>query len=153
VAYLDESVMPALRIGQPTRVAFNAAGGDAVAGRVLSIGREVDPDTREVELRVGLGSAPERWALGQRVDVRVDTDTGSAATVPTTMVIWQGTAPGLYVANGGRSHWVAVELGRPRGEYVEILRGVSTGDTVLAPTGLQEGLRVLPIVGSAGRAP
>jgi HlyD family secretion protein len=154
VAYIDESVMHSLHVGLPTRVAFNAADGDSVGGTVKTIGREVDPETREVEVRIALGVAPDLWALGQRVEVRIDTKASAAATtVPTEMVAWQGSDPGVYVADRGRTRWVPVQLGRPRGERVEVTRGVRAGDTVLAPSGLQAGQRVAPVVGGARRAP
>ncbi len=150
VAYLDESVMPELRPGLAARVFFGADDAKGLHGAVRTIGREVDPDTREVEVHVALDALPDRWAIGQRVDVRVETERAAAAmALPSRFVAWQDAAPGVYVVRDGRARWVPVTLGRPRGDLIEVARGVQAGDTVLAPAGLRAGQRVAPAFGPA----
>jgi HlyD family secretion protein len=147
VAYLDETAMSRLRVGLAARVSFLSAAEPSVNGTVTSIGREVDPDTREVEVRIALTSVPSQWALGQRVDVRVDTDPATAsAAVPSELVSWQNGTPGVYVARQGRARWRPVELGHADGTRIELARGVQAGDTVLAPAGLQADTRVAPVI-------
>jgi HlyD family secretion protein len=153
VAHLDESVMPGLRVGAPVRVEFAGAGGRSAGGRLRSIGREVDAETREVEVRVALESAPDRWAIGQRVDVRVGTEPAtSAVAAPTALIAWDASEPGVFVLDGGRARWVAVELGTPSGDRIGIMRGVRVGDTLLTPAGLRTGKRVTPTL-AAERTP
>lgn len=153
VTYLDESVMRELRPGLAARVVFGADEAAGVGGSVRTIGREVDPETREVEVHVGLDALPDRWAIGQRVDVRVETERAAAAmAVPSRLVAWQDSAPGVYVIRAGRARWAPVTLGRLRGDAVELARGVQAGDTVLAPVGLRAGQRVAPTFGPAPEA-
>ena len=154
VAHLDESVMGGLRIGAPVRVEFNDTERRAAGGTLRSIGREVDAETREVEVRISLTPAPERWAIGQRVDVRVETAPSNRGTaVPTALVAWEESAPGVFVLDDGRARWVPVELGPPQGDRISVLRGVNAGDTLLAPRGLHSGKRVTPVVGAERVAP
>jgi len=154
IAFVDETVMGRLRVGLPADASFLSAAAQGLNGTVASIGREVDAETREVEVKIALGEAPEWWALGQRVDVRLHSDpTNASTTVPGELVSWQGQEPGVYVAERGRARWVPVQLGHTAGTRVELARGVSAGDTVLAPTGLQPGNRVSPVVGMSPGEP
>ena len=153
VAYVDETVMEGIRIGLPAEVSFLSTTGRTSTGTVRSIGREVDPDTREVELWIALAQPPARWAIGQRVDVRVETEPGTTGTaVPTEMISWAGAEAGVYVVDAGRARWVPVELGRTGYDRVEVAGGVSPGDTILAPAGVRAGARVVPVLVVAGEA-
>ena len=51
---------------------------------------------------------------------------------------------GVWIGRAGRAHFVEVQTGLRTAEGVQILSGLSEGDLVLAPLGLQEGKRVSP---------
>lgn len=147
VAYVDETMLGGLRIGLSAEVSFLSTTGQTSTGTVRAIGREVDPDTREVELWIALPQPPARWAIGQRVDVRLEQGPGATGTaVPTAMISWEDAEAGVYVADAGRARRVPVELGRADRDRVVVTGGVSAGDTILAPAGLRPGTRVVPIL-------
>ncbi len=147
VAYVDETMLGGLRVGLPVAVSFLSTIGQTLSGTLRSVGREVDPDTREVELWIALPRPPARWAIGQRVDVRLRKEPSATGTaVPTEMISWEDAKAGVYVADAGRARRVPVELGRTDRDRVVVTGGVSPGDTVLAPAGLRPGTRVVPIL-------
>jgi HlyD family secretion protein len=146
----DESVLGELGSGMPARVSFFSDPARSYPGRVALVGREVDSETREVQVQVALSEAPEGWALGQRATVLLDTKPGGASlAVPGELLAWREGEPGLYTAKGGRAIWVPVTLGRARAEQVEITGGLAQGDTILVPEGLRDRTRVQPTVSSA----
>jgi HlyD family secretion protein len=146
-APFDESVLEELRPGLPARVRFHSDLAHTYPGTVVRIGREVDVETREVQVRVALDEAPQQWALGQRAEVLLDADPQELTlAVPAKLLAWRDGDSGLYVAADGRARWVPVTLGRARADQVEIMDGVAPGDTILAPAGLRERQRVDPSV-------
>jgi HlyD family secretion protein len=147
VAYVDETMLGGVRVGLPARVAFLSKAAETSTGNVRAVGREVDSETREVELWIALQQPPARWAIGQRVDVRVDTEPGATGTtVPTEMISWEEDKAGVFVVDAGRARRVPVELGRADRARVVVTGDVGSGDTILAPAGLRSGARVVPIL-------
>lgn len=149
-APFDESVLEELTPGLPATVRFHAQPSWTYPGSVARIGREVDPDTREIRVEIALDETPERWALGQRADVVLQSAAGEPGlSVPSELLHWREGAPGVYTALKGRARWAPVHLGRTRGGQVEITAGLQRGDTVLVPSGLRERTRVHAIVDEA----
>lgn len=153
-ATFDESVMSQLRPGLAAGVSFYSEPGVEYPGRVERIGREVDADTREVEVVILLDQAPLHWALGQRVDARIATDPGDpATTIPSDLVTWRQGGPGVFIVAEGRARWTPVVLGRSRtAVMVEIDHGIADGDILLSPEGVREGRRVIPHLDGVGTA-
>ncbi|AMW05497.1 hypothetical protein GEMMAAP_13155 [Gemmatimonas phototrophica] len=147
IAYVDETMLGSVRVGLPAKIAFLSQAGETSTGSVRAVGREVDSETREVELWIALPQPPARWAIGQRVDVRVETTPGAkGTTVPTAMISWEEDKAGVFVVDAGRARRVPVELGRADRDRVVVSGDVSPGDTILAPAGLRAGARVVPIL-------
>lgn len=75
-----------------------------------------------------------RLAAGGSATVAVGEGSRRALLVPAAAVRRQGDLTGVTLRSGTTTtRWV--RLGRPVGEFVEVLSGVSAGDTVLVPTG------------------
>ncbi|WP_421995324.1 efflux RND transporter periplasmic adaptor subunit [Reyranella sp.] len=142
-ARFDESVMATVRPGQASHVRFSAQPDRPIAGRILRLGRQVDVETREFTVDITLEERPLNWAIGQRGTATVVTGVHrQALSVPEQAIVRRDGKPGLWVARGGRARWRPVELGESGGRHVEIRAGISNGDTVLAPDGAFEGMRV-----------
>lgn len=143
-ARLDESAIASITPGQHARVTFGERG-TAIPAHVLRIAREVDEETREFEVDVALERLPENWAMGQRGTARITADQRSAVlTARQSFLARRDGVPGLWIAEHGRARWQAVSLGAFGTDYVEITRGLSAGDVVLAPAGLYSFMRVRP---------
>ncbi|MGO9566415.1 MAG: efflux RND transporter periplasmic adaptor subunit [Desulfomonilaceae bacterium] len=145
-AWVDESAMDGLAPGQPARIVFRSKPGHEYRGKVTRLGQEVDRETREFRVDVGVDSLPKNWGVGQRAEVYIETDRKSGATnVPFKAVVWRKGKAGVYVADGGRAHWRGVSLGLRGLDKVEITKGLSKDEKVIAgpdPSHLTDGQRV-----------
>lgn len=145
-AWVDESAMDGLAPGQPARIVFRSKPGHEYRGKVTRLGQEVDRETREFRADVGVDSLPKNWGVGQRAEVYIETDRKPGVTnVPFKAVMWRKGKAGVYVADGGRAHWRGVSLGLRGLDKVEITKGLSKDEKVIAgpdPSHLTDGQRV-----------
>ena len=131
-AWIDESAMEALSPGQPARVAFRSDPKKIRPGKVTRLGNEVDRESREFRVDVGVEALPRNWAVGQRAEVYIETDRKSnAIIVPLRAVVWRKGKSGVYLIDRGRAQWRDVLLGLQGIDKVEIVRGLSQGDLVI----------------------
>jgi len=145
-AWVDESSMGALMPGQPARVVFRSEPKHPYKGKVVRVGREVDRETREFKVDVGVDTLPKNWAVGQRAEVYIETGKKSSAlNVPLKALVWRKDKPGVYIVNAGRAKWKQVRLGLRGIDRVEITEGLSDKDVVIVgpnPSQLPDGQRV-----------
>ncbi len=133
-AWVDESAIAAVRPKQPARVVFRSRPGQPVAGTVVRTGRETDRETREFLVDVTPAKLPEDWSVGQRAEVYIETARKQAAAViPPEYLVWHDRQPFVFVEARGRAEQRAVTLGLRSRDAVEILEGITAGETVLAP--------------------
>jgi HlyD family secretion protein len=144
-AWVDETSLGALRVGQPVGVELRSAAGVVHPGRVDRIGKQSDRQTHELLVDVEVLGLPEPFALGQKADVWIATDRrDDVVRVPRGFC--DARAGGCLVERAGRATRAAVELGLVGRGFVEVVRGLAPGDTVLRPpradAELEEGRRV-----------
>ncbi|RPI21449.1 MAG: HlyD family efflux transporter periplasmic adaptor subunit, partial [Acidobacteria bacterium] len=121
--------------------ARTATGGEAVApglpqplplGRLVSVGRMVDPSSRTLPLTYQVANRQGLLAIGQAVSVRLYT-TGSrkAVTIPQSAVVDDAGTPVVFVQTGGETfERRGVKLGIRDGDQVEVLEGVKAGERI-----------------------
>lgn len=138
-AWVDETEMGRLRVGQPARVVFRSEPERPYRGELVRLGREADRETREFVIDVHVLSLPENWAVGQRAEVFIETDRKDAALVlPARFLQWRDGASGVYRLDGDRAQWQPVRLGLRGHEAWEIAEGLGADDTVLLPKNPRE---------------
>jgi HlyD family secretion protein len=74
-AWVDETQMPKLAAGQQAQVVFRSEPGLTYPGMVSRLGREADRETREFIVDVRVEKLPVNWAVGQRAEVFIQTET------------------------------------------------------------------------------
>jgi len=146
-AWVDETQMAQLRVGQPARVVFRAVPERAYTGQVVRLGRETDRETREFLVDVKAESLPDNWAVGQRAEVYIQTArTAPVIVLPTSLVLWHAEHPGVFMRADAQAGWRPLRLGLRSAETVEVLEGLQVGARVLTPrhpqTRLSAGQRV-----------
>jgi len=146
-AWVDESSMAGLAPGQAARVVFRSEPEHPYSGKVVRVGREVDRETREFRVDVGVESLPTNWAVGQRAEVYIEKARKSEATnVPLKAIVWRKGKPGIYVVRGGRAEWKEVGLGLRGIDKVEVTQGLSKNEVVITEpqsSRLADGQRVV----------
>ena len=138
--------MDGLAPGQPARIVFRSEPAHEYRGKVTRLGQEVDRETREFRVDVGVDSLPKNWGVGQRAEVYIETDRKSGATnIPLQALVWRQGKAGAYVANNARAHRREVSLGLRGLDKVEITKGLSRDEKVIIgpdPSRLTGGQRV-----------
>lgn len=146
-AWVDETEMARLRVGQPARVVFRSEPERSYRGKVARLGRQADRETREFIVDVLTLELPENWSVGQRAEVYIETARSTGAvTMPAAFLVREGQRTGAFVEANGAAQWRPVGLGLQGRDVVEITTGLEPGQTVIRPIDpkatLQVGRRV-----------
>lgn len=133
-AWVDETEMSRVAIGQPVRVVFRSEADRAYRGEVARLGRQADSETREFTVDVRVLELPKNWAVGQRAEVYIETARQPEVTVlPTKYVLWREGKPGVLIRQADRAAWRGLTLGLSGREVVEVVAGLEPGDGVVVP--------------------
>ncbi len=131
-AWVDETEMSRVAVGQPARVVFRSEPDHAYRGEVTRLGREADRETREFTVDVRVLELPKNWAVGQRAEVYIETARKTGVIVlPTQYILWRDGKPGVLVRQAGRAVWRNLTLGLRGRESVEVAAGLEPGDRVV----------------------
>jgi HlyD family secretion protein len=134
-AWVDESAMADVRPKQRARVVFRSRPNETVAGAVVRTGRETDRETREYLVDVAPADLPEDWSIGQRAEVYIETARKSTNVVlPRGFLSRHDGEPAVFIDVDGRATVRLVTLGLRSRDSVEVVEGLTAGETVLAPT-------------------
>lgn len=141
-AWVDETAMAPLAVGQPARVVFRAEPEHNYPGEVARLGNEADRETREVIVDVRVRQLPRNWAVGQRAEVFIETDRkANVVTIPQGFLLWSEGKSGVFVNENDRAHWRGITLGLYGQKNVEVTTGLSAGDQLVKPSaGLKQPL-------------
>jgi len=151
-AEVPEQWIPQLKVDMPATLRL--PGLDApVAGKVRLVDQEVDKASRTGKARIALADASHAH-LGAFASGEVDLASRDGVAAPTTAVKRDGDAGTVLVVNDGKVEERKVTLGIVENDDVEILSGVSAGETLVARAAsfLRPGdkVRAMPMIVGAG---
>lgn len=133
-AWVDETEMARLRVGQPARVAFRSEPERPYPGKVARLGRQADRETREFIVDVLTLELPENWSVGQRAEVYIEIDRASdVTTMPAAFLVRDGQETGAFIVENGIAAWRPLRLGLQGRDHLEIESGLEPGLTVIRP--------------------
>ncbi len=147
-AWVDETELGRLEVGQPARVVFRSEPRTEYVGRVARVGRETDRETREVVVDVRVETLPARWAIGQRAEVFIRVQRrDSIVALPSSLLRLKNGKTGTMLDQGGKARWRDIVVGLRGLEVLEVSDGLSPGDVVVSPADagkgpLREGRRI-----------
>ena len=146
VAQVDERFLDQLEAGQKAAVVADAFAGQRFAARVLSIAPAVDAQRGAIEVKFALEHlAPAYLREDMTLSVEVETARRESALVlpqATLRGAVAGDTGAVLVLQDGRAQARAVRLGLRTLDAVEVLEGLTGGDTVLRGGAVQAGDRV-----------
>lgn len=144
-AELPESDVGKVHEGQTARVTVTGAGD--VTGKVRLVSSEVDRSTRLGKVKVFFGVNPA-LRLGAFGRGSIETNNSRGLSVPPSAVVYGPQGATLQVVNAGRVQTRAIKTGLKTQKIVEVLEGVSDGETIVAKSGsfLRDGDTVRPVV-------
>jgi len=139
---VEESRIPAVRIGQPVEVALEALDHKLDA-RVSEIVPSVDASSRAYTVKIDLPPVARlrsgafgraAFALGSR----------QAISVPQAAIQERGQLASVFVAEEGAARTRLVTAGRRSKDHVEILSGLNAGEKIVVPIpqGLTDGTKL-----------
>ena len=135
-AWVDESAMAELVVGQPARIVFRSEPDAGYEGKVARLSPQADRETREFLVDVSVERLPRIWAVGQRAEVFIRTASlEDTLQIPPDTIAWRGGVPGVYAKINGKAQWRPVKLGIRGQSDVQVVEGLSTEDVVLSPAG------------------
>ncbi len=128
---IDETALPLLARAQPVEIVFP---GDVRrhAGTTERIGLEVDRQTHELVVDVGIAGALDRVVIGRRADAWIEVARARGVVrVPASFVRRDAGGTFCYLARDGRIARTPVTLGAVGRDWIEIKSGLAAGDLVL----------------------
>ena len=150
--FLSERDAAAITVGQDAAVYSGVEAGVGIEGRVARISPVVDRSTGTVKVTIELSRGNELFKPGAfvRVEIRTDTREGSVL-IPKRAIVEEDGDRFVFVAEENTVQRVRIELGYQNAGDVEILRGVSAGDSVVVAGqgGLKDGSRIRLVEGAA----
>ena len=105
----------------------------AAGGRLINVGRLVDPSSRTIAIRYELPNPAGLFRVGMFADVYLETQQATDATaIPEQAVVMDNGRPIAFVLLGGESFQRReLTLGVRDGGYVEIVDGIEVGERVV----------------------
>lgn len=135
-----------VRVGMPVDFRVNGYPNRAFTGRITRVNPSADPITRQVKIAAAIPNAGNTLVGGLFAEGRVSTESKVAPMVLRNAIDERGLRPSAMRLKGGKVEKVEVSLGirDAAAETVEILSGLTAGDTVLlgAARGISAGTPV-----------
>jgi cobalt-zinc-cadmium efflux system membrane fusion protein len=128
-----EQDLAAAKMGEGAQVTLNAFPDQHWSGRVSVVSGAVDPNTRTLRVRVILPNPEGRIKPGMFGAIRLVKSSTSGILVPASAVIREGSDAYMFVAKGsGHYERRTVKIGRAVDTSIEILGGISAGETIVS---------------------
>jgi cobalt-zinc-cadmium efflux system membrane fusion protein len=135
IAHVFERDAVRVKPGGSASVAFAALPGRTVPATIALIGREVDPSSRTIPVRLDVANADGtlRPGMSATVAMPLGDDQNDVVTVPLASVQRVGAGWAVFVPRGEQGVFEVRAIGRGRelGGEVEILSGLAAGETVV----------------------
>lgn len=141
---VTETGMAKLAPGQKAKL--EVAGVGEVEGKVRLVSPEVDKATRLGRVRIFIGDNP-KLRIGGFARGLVETDQATNLAVPLSAVLYGNGGATVQVVENGTVSTRHIEPGLAAGNMVEVKKGLSEGDLVVAKAGtfLRDGDAVRPV--------
>ena len=139
--WLPQQSLAQLRLGQRVTMRVDIFPSSSWDGEVTTINPEVDVATRNVRVRATFENPDGRLKPGMFANVEVvSSEKRQALVVPATAVIYAPYGDSVFVleqkgegaAKGLAARQRSVRLGERRGDFVEVLSGLSAGEAVVS---------------------
>ncbi|HWF07156.1 MAG TPA: efflux RND transporter periplasmic adaptor subunit [Bryobacteraceae bacterium] len=139
-----------IKVGQPAHLTVSNLPGRQFIGSVARTASALDPASRTMLVEIQVPNADGALLPGMYAQVRM-TDARTSAPVLVPGDALQVGADGTKVAvlrPDNTVHFATIEVGRDYGDRLEVLSGLSEGDTIIPRPGdaVREGMKVEPVL-------
>ncbi len=146
--FVPEKEFRRLRPGQPARMTVDAAPGEDFVASILRISPVVDPQTGTFKVTLAVTDPSGRLKPGMFGRFRIVYDKReNVLLVPRMAVLEDETQKSVFIVEDGLARRQKIQTGYAMGENVEVVEGLSGGETVitLGQSGLKDGAEVTVI--------
>lgn len=148
-AHIPQEQAALLKVGDAATI--TTPDGENTPAKVTLVSPALDPGSTTVEVWIEAANKSGTLRPGSTVHVRMVARTiQDAITVPASSLLKtpEGETTVMVVAGDNRAHQTQVELGARNGDVVQILKGISSGQTVVTvgAYGLPDNTQVKPVV-------
>lgn len=129
---LPESYANTIKVGQTLTLSVAAMRGENLTGTVYAIDPQIDEKGRSLLLRARVANPRGELRPGMFAAIRLSAGSvGETLVIPEEALVLQSSGQKVYRVVGGTVELVAVTTGKRRQGEVEILTGLSAGETVV----------------------
>lgn len=141
---VPETALPHLKLGTVISAHAAAAREQVFTGKLANFDSRIDPVTRSVAARAEVVNPDHALKPGMLVMVNLAMEPRLSMSLPERAVVPVGTRAYVFTVVGDKARRLEIKTGRRKPGYVEVLSGVSDGQTVIADglVGLQDGMAV-----------
>jgi cobalt-zinc-cadmium efflux system membrane fusion protein len=148
-ADIYEDDMSRVRLGQKVRAKVAAYPDEVFGGRLSFIGKEVDPMTRTLPVRIEIPNPDIKLKPEMFADLQIETtNPRMSMIVPKESVIQKTGHSLVFVETQGGYQPCRVKVGRSLGDNVEILEGLVPGQRIVVRGAFQLDAELLKAHGS-----
>jgi len=135
--FLPQQALVQVHLGQTLIVKVDTYPGKSFPGTIAAINPQVDPNSRNVQVRATLGNPDYKLLPGMYATVNIDVGQPEPhITLPQTAIAYASYGSTVYLVDRNGTAQTArqtfVTTGATRGDQVAILTGVKEGDIVVS---------------------
>jgi len=124
--------LPRVKVGQRATMSTEAYAGHTFNGSVIAVAPAVDPATNAALVRIRITNADRLLRVGMFAEARLQlAEHANALVVPPSAIVRNEEGAAVYVVQGDIAQRTPVKVGLEQPDAVEILEGVTEGQTVL----------------------
>lgn len=132
-AEVPEKMAPWVKVGQPLTLAVEAMPGTGIKGEIARLSPAVNPQTRSFPLEGRVPNPGGNLKPGGFARVHIDTDlVDRVLTVPAAALQYRYGVNRVFVVKGDRVRATEIKIGDRVGERVEVVGGVTAGESIAA---------------------
>ena len=129
--------------------AFSAYKGKNYSGKIESVASRVDAQTRSILARAKINNENSEIIPGSLLEIEIFYNEKEALGIPDTSIMYEGSKKFIYkVIENNIIKKFEIETGMRSKGNVEVLRGLSAGDEIIAEglTKVRPGMKIKPII-------
>jgi len=142
--FLPQQALAHLKVGQAATVQVDTYPGENFFGEIIAISPQVDPSSRNVQVRATLTNPNHRLLPGMFATLDIDTGAKQRLiTLPQTAIAYNPYGDTVYIVvdKGGKNatgqpnliaQQTFVTTGATRGDQVAVLKGIKAGDIIVS---------------------
>lgn len=127
-----ESEINKIMIGSKAKLKLNAVPEKIYTGKVIQINPLVDPETKTCRVTVEIMDKDNSIKPGMFASVSIEAEIfKNRILIPKEALLVRDKRNLVFIVENGLAKWHYVKIGEQNDEFIEVLDGISIGDTVI----------------------